>query len=344
MNPMERRVTQKDIAKKLGIHRSTVSLVFKNHPAVAKETKTLVTKVANEMGYLPDPMLASLAAYRHRNRKPTFHGTLAWLVNGRRDFDWMANRHYGEYFAGARTRAKQQGYELDVFALNTGIGRERLAGIMRARNIPGLLVCPQPPGERYMDFNWERFACVTFGHSLLFPRLHMVTAAHFHAVRQCLRVARERGYTRVGLAIARVDDARIDNAYSAAYLGEQFLEGGQIAIPPFFGGHDTFKQHGPLHTWIAAQKPDAIVTNNFAILPILKSFGLQVPDDLAVLCASMPAPDPHLTGIVEDSSHIGAVAVDFLVGMVQHGTRGVPEQPQRIHVEGVWNEGKSTRS
>ncbi len=339
------RPTQKDIADKLGIHRSTVSLVFKNHPGIAEETKQSVLKTAAAMGYTPDPMLAALAAYRHRQRQASFHGTLAWLVNSRPGFDWKNNQHYGKYHAGARERARQHGYQVDVLDLNTrGMNPARLGGIMRARNISGILVCPQPHDQRELVFPWESFSHVTFGHSLVSPRLHMVTAAHAQAVRRCVLALKERGFRRVALAIAGSDDARVDDAYLSAYLAQEYLNKQGVPLPPFLGEYNTWARGGAMERWLADSRPDAIVTNNFRVLSILRTFGLRVPQDIAVLCASMPAADPELAGIVEDSFHIGEVAVDFLVGMIQHGIRGVPAQPQRIHVEGLWHDGASLRT
>ncbi len=46
-----------------------------------------------------------------------------------------------------------------------------------------------------------------------------------------------------------------------------------------------------------------------------------------------------LAGIVEASREIGSAAADFLVGMLQRGEHGVPRVPQRILLEGQWNEG-----
>lgn len=339
------RPTQKDIADRLGIHRSTVSLVFKNHPGIAEKTKQRVLKAAASLGYTPDPMLAALAAYRHRQRQASFRGTLAWLVNGQPEFEWRQNQHYGKYFAGAKERARHHGYQVDVMDLNIrGMNPNRLGGIMRARNISGILVCPQPPDQRELVFPWEHFSHVTFGHSLASPRLHMVTAAHSHAVRRCVLALRERGFRRIGLAIARGDDSRVDDAYLSAYLAREYLTHDGVPVPPFLGEYNTWSAGGAMQKWLREYRPDAIVTNNFRILSILRAFGLRAPQEIGVLCASMPAADSELAGIVEDSHHIGEVAVDFLVGLIQHGIRGVPEQPQRIHVEGLWHPGASVPS
>lgn len=54
-------VTMKDIAKKLGISESTVSLALNNSPLVNKNTKKRVLRVAEEMGYSPNIIAKNLA-------------------------------------------------------------------------------------------------------------------------------------------------------------------------------------------------------------------------------------------------------------------------------------------
>ena len=57
----QRRVTQLDVAREAGVHRSTVSLAFRNHPSIPAETRERVMRVAKKLGYTIDPMLAALA-------------------------------------------------------------------------------------------------------------------------------------------------------------------------------------------------------------------------------------------------------------------------------------------
>lgn len=53
-------VTIKDIAGKLGISYSTVSLALRNSPKIKKDTTELVKKTAREMGYRPNSVARSL--------------------------------------------------------------------------------------------------------------------------------------------------------------------------------------------------------------------------------------------------------------------------------------------
>jgi LacI family transcriptional regulator len=62
-----KRVTVYDIAEKLGVSHVTVSLALRNHPSISEKRRVQVRKLADEMGYAPDPHLAALAAYRRTN-------------------------------------------------------------------------------------------------------------------------------------------------------------------------------------------------------------------------------------------------------------------------------------
>ncbi len=111
------RTTQSDVAKKAGVHISTVSLALRNHPRIPVETRNRIHKIAKELGYTPDPMLSALANYRERGRPVTFHGTLAWIAATADDFDWRKSEHYTRYFQGAKNRAAERGYKLEPFDL-----------------------------------------------------------------------------------------------------------------------------------------------------------------------------------------------------------------------------------
>lgn len=62
-----RHVTIKDIAKKLGISKSSVSRAFNDKYDIKKETKDLILKTAEEMGYIPNPIAKKLSQKRSFN-------------------------------------------------------------------------------------------------------------------------------------------------------------------------------------------------------------------------------------------------------------------------------------
>jgi DNA-binding LacI/PurR family transcriptional regulator len=344
-----RRATQRDIALQAGVGRSTVSLALKGHPKISPSTRTRIMEVAESLHYSPDPMLSALATYRNRIREKAFHGTLAWLVNAQPGYNWEKGPYYARYFSGATERAESYGYHLEKFALNAdGITRSRLQSILRARNVTGLLLCPQPRAGMSLEFAWEDFAAVTFGYSLVSPVLHTVASAHFLNTRHVVRELAARGYTRIGLVIDRTTDRRCGSNVFAGFLVEQELDERLERLPAFLD-HDPVqireeKDHGrKLRHYIEEHRLDALVTSDFRILDMLNAEGIRTPQDIGVAGLSLPFADTTLAGVVEDSTQIGVVAMDLLVGMVQRGEKGIPESPIRTHLEGVWHEGQTLR-
>ena len=74
-----RSVTLKDIAKALGLSRTTVAMALKNAPKIAECTRQRVQKAAKELGYEPNPMATSLAHFRQRSKTQPIRAALAWL-------------------------------------------------------------------------------------------------------------------------------------------------------------------------------------------------------------------------------------------------------------------------
>jgi LacI family transcriptional regulator/LacI family repressor for deo operon, udp, cdd, tsx, nupC, and nupG len=343
VRPMEkRRITQQDVARKAGVHRATVSMVFRGHPNIPAGTRERILRIAAELGYEPDPMLSALAAYRNRHRPAGFHGTLAWLVNSAFDYDWQLRPHFVGYHEGARVRALRHGYRMDVFDLNQpGLSPERAASILRARNITGILLCPQPRSATTFVFPWQHFSAVTFGYSLSNPRLHTVAATQYRAMIQVVQEVRRLGYRRLGLVLHDEHDRRTDHNYFAGFLVGQRLAGGGPELPPLGASYDDVEA---VRAWLKAHSPDAVITCNYQFLDTLTRLGIRVPRDLGVACPVLPTIDARMSGVAENNQRIGAVAVDFLVAMIQRGERGVPESAERIHVEGCWVPGRTLRA
>lgn len=343
------RATQRDIAIKAGVGRSTVSLALKGHPKISAATRERIEKAARSLGYEPDPMLSALATYRNRIRTQAFHGTLAWLVNWQPGYDWEDGPYYSAYFSGAAERARTYGYRLEKFLLNVdGVGPGRMASILRARNITGILLCPQPRAGIELDFAWDQFSAVTFGYTLVRPLLATVASAHFLNTRHAVRELARRGYRRIGLVIDRTTDRRCGSNVFAGYLVEQQLDENLVTVPGFLDyepGPARQPDYGPkLKAYIREHRLDALITSDYGILAVLKKEGISVPRQLGVAGISLPSADTSFAGIVEDSPRVGTVAMDLLVGMVQRGERGVPVTPIRTHLEGIWHEGRSVRA
>lgn len=340
---MQARVTQKQVAAAAGVHSTTVSLVFRNHPSIPESTRNRIRELAGKMGYSPDPMLSSLAAYRSSRRPPAYHGMLAWLTNSGHGFDWRASPHFSQYYRAILDRAQQHGYGIDEFDIHAHRKNPRqLAAILKARGIQGLLLCPQPKAHTAIELPWEDFTVVTFGYTLLAPRFHSIAPTFLRSMLRVLAEVRKRGYERVGLVLNPEEDERFGRNVLAGYLADEYRQNGGLGIPPLLENY--WENPDVLMEWIIQEKPDCIVCQDWRVWGVLRKCGIRIPDVLGLACAGFPPGTAGLTGIIEDSWHIGVAATDLIAAMIHRGERGIPAKAQQVLIEGDWAEGGTLRS
>jgi DNA-binding LacI/PurR family transcriptional regulator len=333
------RVTQQDVAKAAGVNRATVSYALHGHPGLPASTKERILKLCAKMGYVPDPTLSALAAYRHGRRSADYRGTLGWLAQTVGEFRWRELPHFASYFQAAQARAEVHGYRVEVLDLQEmGVSWARAATIAKSRGIDGVLLCPQPyPDMNLLDFPWSDFASVTFGYSIVEPKLHSVAAAQYRAAFTATKEVLGRGYKRIGLCFEREHDQRTDHNYLAGYLAALELYGKGRRVPVCTEWHS--------RKWFERHRPDAILTYDTRNwMKILTELGVRVPDEVGLVSPLLSEQGSRISGVCEDNIQIGAAAVDFLVAALLRGERGIPAHPQRVLVEGAWIEGRTLRA
>src|SRR5688572_12643850 len=334
-----RRPTQKTIATLAGVHTSTVCLALKNHPTIPAATCERIQKIAADIGYQPDPMLSALAAYRTALRPAVFHGQLAWLSMSNARFDWRKVPVYSAYMQGAAKQAEHHGYTLEDFNLGErGMTLSRLAGIMRARGVRGILVCPMPAAHTVLDFPWANFSAVSLGHTLDSPALNLVAANHHQSLRLIFRQLTQLGYERIGLALPGDLNARVGDHYLAAYLVDQRAVPASRRLTPYL---EMPPSKAGFATWLKKTRPDALITTNYIFPDYLKELGVKVPGDLGVAVVFKRVAGDNFAGIDQNVQRTGEVAMDVLVSMIQRNETGVPSNPLQTQVEGQWIPGET---
>jgi LacI family transcriptional regulator len=340
---MDPRITLRDVARLADCHYSTVSLALRNDTRITPATRIKIRAAAQQLGYSPDAMLTALAVYRTARAPLTSHSAIAWLTNYRTRDGWRLHtpQLYMDHFEGASNRACERGYKLEPFWLaEPGMNGRRMAEILRSRGIRGVLL---PPQEEIcaIDFDWESFATVTFGYTLVRPRLHLVANHDYRTMGIIFTELKRREYRRIGLVEHRVHEARVDHNWLAAYLVEQHTFGHGRKLPPLIvdrWSDDT------LLKWVEGYQPDVIVTRENEVLACLQRAGYRVPEDMGVAFHSLPERTQGLSGTKKNSFQLGVMAVDLLVDMLHRNERGVPANPQLVMIEGSWVEGCTLRA
>ncbi len=337
-----RRVSQKNIAEAAGVHVTTVSLALRNSKNLLPETREKIQRIAQEMGYQPDPMLSALTVYRKKVRMPYFQGTLAWLDNLKSSGAKPSSKVFPEYWAGARERCEELGYHIEEFS-SSDMSLTRISNILKARGISCILLPPQPRQAGHMRMDWENFCALSFGFSLTSPRLHLVTNAQYRSARLAVRTVRRYGYRRIGFATLNDIEVRTDHNFSSGYLAEHRL-GGRNPLPIFeysYGKKVSRRSYAnEFAKWFRTNKPDAIIYLDNDVPNALKALGVG-PETCGYASLAAPAEGGEIAGIYQNGKLVGRTAVDYLVDMYNRNERGVPHTPFRLLVEGYWVEGAS---
>jgi LacI family transcriptional regulator len=338
-----RRVTLRDIAKKSGFHYSTVSLALRGEPRLPEETRSKILRVAQEAGYCPDPMMKALAFYRNTLRPPTYHSTLAWLVNDGKTV-FHPNYNFKECLAGAQERAGELGYKVEEFLLRKpGMTPAMMARILQNRGIVGILIAPQPNARMRMSIrmDWSSFTAVSFGYTLAYPSFHRVTSHHFRASRLTVRALLSLGYRRIGLCIHRIWNGRVDGAWVGGYFSETASGRNVSRIEPLLVEGWAKKR---IHNWIRANRLDAVIFDTSHFIDLLSETPcFSVPQKLGAASLQIYRDDNVHAGIFQNEVEIGRASVDHLVHLLHSHSRGIPLVHQNILIDGVWKENHTIR-
>lgn len=339
---MPRRITIRDIAERAGVHYSTVSLALRNSPKLRADVRERIRAVADKLGYVPDPAMSALSAYRNSTRPVHYQATLAWVNNWPVQTELRRIKTFDLYFQGATERATQLGYRIDELWLRAPAMTPASAhAILKARNITGLLLAPQPFAHTPLGLDLGEFSALAFGYSLQPSNLHVVTNHQYQSASLMMRRLVELGYRRIGLFLRSDWDEKVNGSYLSGLLFMQHHVPEADRVPPLI------TKEGLEHefvAWFKKHKPDVVVAVDRKVRDwIEQSLRLRIPEDVGMAHLNVAPDDPWLAGISQNDRLIGATAVDFLAGMLRRNERGVPATPIRTLVEGEWKPGKSLR-
>ncbi len=336
------RVTLRDIAKAAKTSHVTVSLALRNHKKISQKKRQLIQKLAQEMGYRPDPMLRALAEHRRAKSDSHFQAAIAWL-------NYFPVRVYPDRYAifnryrdGAKKRSEELGYAFeDLYPRIDKLTPSVLRRILTARGINGLLVPPHLEPHAHWDFDLTGFSAVTFGYSMGSPHLHVVGNNQASSSVLAVKKLREYGHRRIGFILCEDLHERTAHKFAAGFLGEICQEDYFHERPIFF-----YKDHlksSDWESWYRDFRPDAIILSGENEVSCLIEAGKNIPTDVSV-CLLTPHKNTKKWACVDQrEEEIGALSVDTLIALLHRNETGPADNPHHILIESTWRDGKSVR-
>jgi LacI family transcriptional regulator len=338
---MEKRVRLKDIAKEAGLSVSAVSMALKDDSTIAAKTIERVKRIARDMGYSPDPALSALSAYRTRLKVRSDFSVIGMVTNWSERDSWSQREESKEVIRGAKERAMELGYSLQVFwAREGGTSPKRFTQILKARGIRGLILAPFEDNDDVLDMGWNNFSVVTVSRPTNYAFFHHVVQNHYMDMTRCWESLSERGYSRVGLIVEREFALRWKHQWEAAHLyGCSRSKENEHPIPILEVEGD--QEGAMIRDWLKRHEPDAVINRSAHFHEALAAEGLSCPGDIGYLSLNVNDDIENATGIRHRRDVIGAMAVDALNNLLHRNAKGPSDVITGTQVDGIWEEGET---
>lgn len=341
-------VTLLELARRLRVSKSSISVSLRGLPGVSKAVRRRVLLAATRLGYQPDPVASELMAMVRGRRRGPAATTLAF-VNTFREPE-LFRRYAGirAFLEGARAQAERYGYGLEMFqAWGGGMTPARLERILRSRGIRGLLLGPRWMDEPELKFDYGGFSCVVVGEATYRFGLNRVCNHHVHACALALREMHRLGYRRIGVKLVL--------GYEST-RGFDYLLGIEEAKRELAGRVHFSVRLGPVATraelvrWVRRCRLEALLSLEALHADVR---GLTVRGGRPLGYANLDLMSEsaawngaeytgEISGIDQHTTEIGGAAVDLLRSLLHAGERGTTLRPRIVLIEGAWRGGRST--
>lgn len=333
-------MTIRELACRLQLSKSTVSMALKNDPRLSKQTCTLVNRMANQFGYRPDPTVSRVMSAIARHNDAPSTAPLILLS------DWPTARFYQDpshhldrYYDGITRRAAALGYRLEeIWVRAPNMNPKRIRQILDARGIQAVIIFNYQTAPAALSIDVSPYASVVIGRALVKPRLFAVDHDHHQGMFECLRQVKRAGYDRPGLVLTEDAHERTMHCWAAAYQFYMSQQPARMRIPLLIASPENPRA---FRAWLKSNRPDVIVAHDESVLHDVEASGYSVPRDFGVAVLFWRNEKSRCAGIDTRDEALGARAVELVVEQIRNNQKGLPRDPETVLFDGIWRDGPS---
>jgi DNA-binding LacI/PurR family transcriptional regulator len=331
------------IAELAGVGKMTVSRALTGSGKVSEEKRKRIFQIAEEIGYRRSNVVSTVMSHMARSRSVKYATPLVLLFDSKTPKTDHEKTVYDQLTTGARRKAKQFGFPLEVIFLGDHDMKDsRLDTILETRGIQGLVMNVINPARHELRLSWERLTAVTMGGHLAYPdRLAQVHGDVTRTMNEALGQLLNRGYGRIGF----IGQANFHQDFLRLYEASMYLyqstikAGNRIRLL----SQPERNNDAMVIDWFNQEKPDAIICTHDAPLGILRQIGKEAPRDYGFVCAGGTHFDETVSGVYLNRSLLAEAAIEIVAKNVLTGNFGLPDASSRVLIRGQWKDGETLR-
>ncbi|HVE16920.1 MAG TPA: LacI family DNA-binding transcriptional regulator [Chthoniobacterales bacterium] len=339
---MTTRVTIKDIAAAADLSISCTARALKGSKDISEKTRQRVKKIAEEMGYYPDPMLRALAAYRQTNKPSDFRGTIAFLNTRFTEAEALADPDVGDLLRGARAKGESLGFQVDYFNISkTKALQLRAWKIIQSRGIEAAILRSFPLNIEDLHIPLQEMRCVALFGAPRASNLPTVSSDHTGAMQNVLTKLAERGYRRPALVLNENTSRFLRHGWRAYFS----VDTGDFEKKEVYSYQQGEEEPRQLIRWIEEKNIDVVIfCANYMIEPYLVE-KMTSFEQVGMVCMDILKPEEEgSSGIYQNRLQAGAMAVEQMDELLSKPEMELANAPVIHLVPGIWVEGKTLPS
>lgn len=313
-------LTLEDIAKEVGVSRSTISRVVNGSPNVRPEVRKHVLEYIHEIGYQPHAAARSLASQ---------HSGMIGLVLPQTVSSFFTDPYFPYLTQGIAYRCNNNDLTLSLFLVENKADEERIyPRIARRGFLDGMFVQSGHSGDTMIEFiRKSSLPIVILGRPFEPEGFNYIDVDNLNAAVTATQHLINLGYRRIAhITGSKHSTVTIDRM--AGYK-KAMLEAGRTVDEALIAEGDFSESTGyDAMKVLLPQKPDAVFAASDLMatgaMRAISEAGLRVPEDIAMVgfddvpVASMP--HVKLTTIRQPITQMGMKAVEFLTDLIANGT------------------------
>ncbi|OXM15482.1 LacI family DNA-binding transcriptional regulator [Paenibacillus herberti] len=315
-------ITIYDIARVAEVSAMTVSRVINNTGRVSDKTRRRVRQVMEELHYVPNSNARSLVLQKTN--------ILSLLITD------ITNPFYTTLARGAEDTAKRLGYRLLLGNSDEDYAKEKdYVDMILSTRVDGVLFAPAGDGSfsHLQQLEQHRIPFVLLDRDVPGIQADRIIGESREGARRLVEHLLELGHRRIAL-LGGSQDVSTARERHAGY--REALKLNDVAYDEALVLHLNYRDGlnpSALDHLLGQEKPPTAIfaANNFIALGIIQSLrarGLQVPDDLSVVCFDdlgfASVLNPFLTVAAQPAYQFGVLGMERLISLIENDDSNGP--------------------
>lgn len=306
---MGSRPTLEDVAARAGVSRALVSLVIRGAPGASEATRSRVLRIAEEIGYRPDPRARLLARSRSRLLGVTFGAQ---------------HPFHADLLEGIYLAAEPTGYDIALSALTPSRGEDRAVAALLDYRCEGLILLgPETPAVRLAELG-EQLPVLVVARRIRDTSVQVVRSADADGIRLAVDHLASLGHHD----IVHVDGGHAPGAADRRRGYRTAMRQHNLSARLVPGGLTEEAGGGAARHLLSDGLPSAVVAfNDRCAVGLLDTFirsGVSVPGDVSIVGYDddrlSRLAHINLTTVGQDAPQLASLAVQRLVARI-HGAQ-----------------------